>query len=47
MCGKHVKGFVTVNGLGYWIRRHKKPEGMNCYGHLRTNHKRATKGTTK
>lgn len=40
VCGKVLRGQPRSTGpLGYHVPRHKTPEGKNCLGYYRTNHK--------
>lgn len=37
-CGKTLRGVIGL-GAGYHVRRHKRPDGSPCRGHLTTRHR--------
>lgn len=37
-CGKALKGTERLRGLGFNVRRHKRPDGKECWGSKRTDH---------
>lgn len=37
-CGKKLRGVVGVT-RGYHVRKHTKPDGTRCAGHLSTDHR--------
>ncbi len=39
-CGKALRGVVGV-ARGFHVRRHKRPDGKPCRGHLFTGHQPA------
>lgn len=38
-CGKVLRGTERLRGLGFDVRRHKRPGGQECWGSKRTDHK--------
>jgi len=38
-CGKRLRGAPGVMRASIHIRRHKRPDGKPCFGHLYTDHR--------
>lgn len=38
-CGKTLRGYESLARAHYQVRKHKRPDGARCNGHLWVDHK--------